>query len=73
MEPTLVRLVWTSVAACCDRDLVGFSDSMLIQHLLNQLHRQILLNEQDQSLLKQYLTDRVPLIRDLLDPLQPQY
>jgi hypothetical protein len=68
MEATLVRIVWTSVEACRhDQRLLDLSDSVLIQHILSQLRRQVLLSDRESSVLRQYLRDRIFLIRDVID------
>jgi hypothetical protein len=67
VETALIRMVWTSVEACRNANLVNLSDSVLVQHLLNQLNRNVRLDDRAHSVLKQYLDDRVMLIRDLLE------
>jgi hypothetical protein len=67
METALIRMVWASVEACRNGNFVDLSDSVLVQHLLSQLNRDIRLNDRDHLVLKQYLNDRVMLIRDLLE------
>jgi hypothetical protein len=68
MEATLVRIVWACVEACHhDQRLLDLSDSVLIQHIFSQLRRQVLLSDQESSVLRQYLRDRIFLIRDVID------
>jgi hypothetical protein len=67
MESTLIRMVWASIETCQKADLANLSNSSLIQHLLDRLHGEIFLSDRDQLSLSQYLSDRVMLVRDLLD------
>jgi hypothetical protein len=71
IAPSIMRTLWGAVeqylSISASTDLFALSDQRLVQQVLTHWPNHIALNECDQTLLQQYLTQRITLIRDLID------
>lgn len=65
MNPFLLRQFWALVETTQSNVLLGLDDASLIQWLLGQLQQERLLNTQETSVLNNYASSKLSLIRDL--------
>lgn len=65
MNPFLLRQFWALVETTQSNVLLGLDDASLIQWLLGQLQQERLLNSQETSVLNNYASSKLSLIRDL--------
>lgn len=60
-----LRQLWSVVEETQTNTLLKFSDAELIQQLLKQLEKKSLLSSEEVGTMSNYISSRVPLIRDL--------
>ncbi|MDR9900836.1 hypothetical protein G7B40_040840 [Aetokthonos hydrillicola Thurmond2011] len=65
MNSSILRHFWSIVEDTQSTTLLKFSDADLIQQLLTQLNNKTLLSSEEISTINDYITLKVPLIRDL--------
>lgn len=65
MNPFLLRQFWALVETTQSNVLLGLDDASLIQWLLSQLQQERSLNSQETSVLNDYASSKLSLIRDL--------
>lgn len=65
MNPFLLRQFWALVETTQSNVLLGLDDASLIQWLLGQLQQERSLNTQETSVLNDYASSKLSLIRDL--------
>jgi hypothetical protein len=65
MDSQLLRTFWNVVIEAPSSLLLAFDDASLSQYVLNGLEEQMILNQDQQSVMSRYITSRLSLIRDL--------
>ncbi len=65
MKASTLRLLWAVVEETQTNILIQFNDAELIQQLLRQLKNKTWLSSEEMNTISNYLSSRVPLIRDL--------
>ncbi|MBO3462080.1 MAG: hypothetical protein KME33_10295 [Aetokthonos hydrillicola CCALA 1050] len=65
VNSSILRHFWSIVEDTQSTTLLKFSDADLIQQLLTQLNNKTLLSSEEISTINDYITLKVPLIRDL--------
>ncbi len=65
MNPFLLRQFWTLVETTQSNVLLGLDDASLIHWLLGRLQQERLLNSHETSVLNDYASSRLSLIRDI--------
>ncbi|HEY9846664.1 MAG TPA: hypothetical protein V6D03_10755 [Candidatus Caenarcaniphilales bacterium] len=73
MNPFLLRQFWNLVETTQSNILLSLDDASLIQWLLHQLQQQRALNGDETSVLNDYISSRLSLIRDLAQGRQALY
>ncbi len=66
MSPSVMRSVWEAVASGAQQ-IAPLDDASLLNWLVNQVQQHLHLDQQQYSALVAYISDRLPLIRDLTD------
>lgn len=65
MNPTMLRQLWSLIETTQANLLLKLDDASLVQCLLKQLKQQRSLNQDEANILRDYLSSRLSLIRDL--------
>jgi|YNPMSStandDraft_2_1061718.scaffolds.fasta_scaffold85512_1 hypothetical protein len=67
MSPSVIRFVWDAVTAASAQQIAPLDDASLLNWVVNQVQQHLYLDQQQYSALVAYISDRLPLIRDLAD------
>lgn len=67
MNPSILRLTWAAVEEIQSRDLLDLTDTALVRLILQQVARKILLSGEEVGALYDYISTRMPLIRDMAE------
>lgn len=67
MTPTIMRQLWSVVETTQARTLLQLDDASLVQWLVKQTKKQVLLDCQETDFLCSYIQSRLSLIRDLAE------
>jgi hypothetical protein len=70
MTPTIMRQLWSVVETTQARTLLQLDDASLVQWLVKQTKKQVLLDCQETDFLCSYIQSRLSLIRDLAEERQ---
>lgn len=65
MTPTIMRQLWSIVEAAQAVTLLQLDDASLVQWLVKQTTKQVLLDANERDFLCDYIRARISLIRDL--------
>lgn len=65
LDFTTIRRIWSNVEATDTETILQLSDKELVDKLQQQIQNKFLLNPEDTDTLRNYLMERIPLIRDL--------
>ncbi|MFN3926967.1 MAG: hypothetical protein ACK4QL_06515 [Pseudanabaenaceae cyanobacterium] len=65
MSPNLVHCFWSAVAKISPQQIRPLDDPSLLQWLLKQIQEKFYLDPQQRQDLASYISDRLPLIREL--------
>jgi hypothetical protein len=65
MPPTLLHQFWTFISETQTAPILQLDDDTLSRWLLRQFQRRNVLNSEQTQDLSNYITDRLPLIREL--------
>lgn len=65
MTPTMLRQLWSLIETTQSNLLLKLDDASLVQWLLKQFKQERALNLEETHILRDYLNNRVSLIRDL--------
>ena len=65
MSPSMLRQFWSLVETIYSEIPLALDDSSLIQWLLRQMRTRRRLSAEETDLLVHYISDRLPLIREL--------
>jgi hypothetical protein len=66
MEASVIRLLWSIVLTLPPEEMGGFSDDAIVRYVLHELDSRISLSVDDQVKVRQYLTSRHVMIREML-------
>jgi hypothetical protein len=67
MSPNLVRYFWNAVTTVSPHQIRPLDDASLLQCLMRQIQNNLYLDAQQENDLTLYISDRLPLIRDLCE------
>ncbi|NET35016.1 MAG: hypothetical protein F6K19_23810 [Cyanothece sp. SIO1E1] len=67
MTPLMLRQIWSLVDKTQTHVLLNMDDTSLVQWLLRQVGADGSLNQDETSVLSDYIHSKLPLIRDLAD------
>lgn len=67
INPSILRLTWAAVDDIQSRELMSLTDTALVKLILQQVARKILLNGEEVYALYEYISARMPLIRDMAE------
>jgi hypothetical protein len=65
MTPTIMRQLWSVVETAQAKLLLQLDDASLVQWLVKQTERQVLLDSNETDYLYHYIQSRLALIRDI--------
>ncbi|MCA6596258.1 MAG: hypothetical protein IM516_01850 [Pseudanabaena sp. M158S2SP1A06QC] len=65
MSPAIIRLFWDSVNQAHPNHLLNLDDDGLMRWLVDQVKQRSALDSHQQSDLSHYISDRLPLIREM--------
>jgi hypothetical protein len=65
MTPAIIRLVWDSVSKAQPNMLLNLDDDVLMSLLVDQVKQLSNLDSHQQNDLSDYISDRLPLIREM--------
>lgn len=65
MSPAIIRLFWDSVNQAQPNLLLNLDDDGLMSWLVDQVKQRSSLDQSQQSDLSHYISDRLPLIREM--------
>ena len=65
MDSSMLRLIWTVIEETRNREMETLTDKALIQQVVQQVTRRILLNPEETGAVRSYVSSRTTLIRDL--------
>lgn len=66
MTPTMMRQVWSVVETAQAKTLLQLDDANLVQWLVKQTKKQVLLDCRETDFLSEYIQSRLTLIRDIV-------
>lgn len=69
-NPAILRLTWAAVEEIQSRELLLLPDTALVRMILQQVGRKVLLDGEEVYLLYEYVSARMPLIRDMAESWQ---
>jgi hypothetical protein len=70
VNPSILRLTWAAVEEIQSHELLLLNDTALVKMILQQVARKVLLDGEEVYLLYEYVSARMPLIRDIADARQ---
>lgn len=65
MSPAIVRIFWDSVSQTQPNLLLNLDDDGLMHWLVDQVKKRSCLDPHQQNVLNSYISDRLPLIREM--------
>ncbi|NCJ06182.1 hypothetical protein GS597_06550 [Synechococcales cyanobacterium C] len=73
MSPNIIREFWCLIEATQTNILLELDDASLVRWLVQQFARRSMVNSHEVQDLDQYISVRIPLIRDIAQDRQFQY
>lgn len=67
MSPTVVRQLWSAVTTVSPHQIRPLDDASLLRRLVSQVQQDLYLDNQQRDDLTSYISDRLPLIRDMCE------